>query len=76
MKRSVYYRRLRPTLRGPLPADAWHDDQWAIFVFDEDNKEGGADNRSGLVLFAVELQTRSVEEVKFVRVDEAHEERT
>jgi len=73
LKRSPYYRRLRPELQTPFPADAWHDDKWAFFVFDlhnvEEAKDDKLDSSSRLVVFAVNLEKQRLEGVKVVAIN-------
>lgn len=72
LKRSPYYRRLRRELQTPFPADAWHDDKWAFFVFNLQNgeaKDGKSDSSSRLVVFAVNLERQRLEGVKVVAIN-------
>lgn len=71
LKRSPYYRRLRPELQAPFPADAWHDEEWAFFVFDlhdGEAKDSKPDGGSRLVIFAVNLKSRTLESVKLITI--------
>jgi hypothetical protein len=70
VKRSPYYRRLHSELQAPFPADAWHDDEWAFFVF-ELNDRGAkvVPQGSRLVVFAVEMESQMLREVKLITVD-------
>lgn len=70
VKRSPYYRRLHPELQAPFPADAWHDDKWAFFVFElRDGEAKDVDDGSRLVVFTVDLERQSLEGVKVLTIN-------